>query len=54
MKQNRHSGNQIIAKLRQADVELRKGKKVSELCHVLEITEYSHSHRRPKFVRVPP
>ena len=32
MKQNRHTVEQIIAKLRRADVELGKGKKVPEVC----------------------
>ena len=38
MKQNRHSVDQIIAKLRRADVELGKGKKVPEVCKTLGIT----------------
>ena len=38
MKQNRHSVDQIIAKLCQADVDLGKGKKVPEVCKVLQIT----------------
>jgi hypothetical protein len=39
MKQQRHSVDQIIGKLRRTDVELGKGKKVPEVCQVLEITE---------------
>ena len=38
MKQKRHSVDQIISKLRKADVELGKGKKVPEVCKKLEIT----------------
>ena len=39
MKQKRNTTDQIIAKLRQADVELGKGKEVPEVCKSLEITE---------------
>ena len=49
MKQNRHSVDQIIAKLRQADVELGKGKKVPEVCKVLEVTEQTYYRWRQKY-----
>jgi hypothetical protein len=39
MKQKRHSVDQVIAKLRRADVELGKGQKVPEVCKLLGITE---------------
>ena len=42
MKQNRHTVDQIIAKLRRADVELGKGKKVPEICRLLEISEHTY------------
>jgi len=42
MKQKRHSVDQIISKLRKADVELSKGKKVSEVCKALEIAEQTY------------
>jgi putative transposase len=42
MKQNRHTVDQIIAKLRRADVELGKGKKVPEICRLLEVTEQTY------------
>jgi len=42
MKQNRHTVDQIIAKLRRADVELWKGKKVPEICRLLEVTEQTY------------
>ena len=42
MKQKRHTTNQIIAKLRQADVELGKGKKVPEVCKILEINTQTY------------
>jgi putative transposase len=42
MKQKRHSVDQIISKLRKADVELGQGKKVPEVCKALEITELTY------------
>ena len=39
MPQTRHTVDQIVAKLRQADVELGKGKKVPEICKMPEVTE---------------
>ena len=39
MLQKRHTVDPIVAKLRKADVELGKGKKVPEICKLLEITE---------------
>ena len=49
MKQNRHTVDQIIAKLRRADVELGKGKKVPEICRLLEISEHTYSRWRQKY-----
>ena len=46
MKQKRHTTDQIISKLRQADIELGKGKKVPEVCKLLEITEQTYHVRR--------
>ena len=42
MKQNRHTVDQIIAKLRRADVELGQGKKVPEVCKQLQISEHTY------------
>ena len=39
MSQKRHTVDQIIAKLRRADVLLGKGTKVPELCKQLEVAE---------------
>ena len=39
MSQKRHSVDQIIAKLPRADIDLGKGKKVPEVCRLLEVTE---------------
>jgi putative transposase len=49
MKQQRHSVEQIIAKLRQADVELGKNRKVPEVCKILEITEQTYYRWRQKY-----
>jgi putative transposase len=49
MKQQRHSVEQIIAKLRRADVALGKDRKVPEICKLLEITEQTYYRWRQKF-----
>lgn len=49
MKQKRHSVDQVIAKLRRADVELGKGHKVPEVCKLLEITEQTYYRWRQKY-----
>jgi len=49
MKQNRHSVDQIISKLRRADVELGKGKKVPEVCKTLGITGQTDYRWRQKY-----
>ena len=49
MKQNRHTVDQIIAKLRRADVELGKGKKVSEVSRLLEVSEHTYYRWRQKY-----
>ncbi len=42
MPQKRHTVDQIVSKLRKADVEFGKGKKVPEVCKLLEITEQTY------------
>ena len=49
MSQKRHSIDQIISKLRRADVELGKGKKVPEVCKLLSITEQTYYRWRQKY-----
>ena len=49
MKQNRHTADQVILKLRRADVELGKNKKVAEICRLLEITEQTYYRWRQKY-----
>lgn len=45
----RHSAEQIVAKLRQADVDLGKGSKVPELCKQLGISEQTYYRWRQKY-----
>jgi putative transposase len=44
----RHSAEQIVAKLRQADVELGKGLRVPEVCKQLGISEQTYYRWRTK------
>ncbi len=55
MSQKRHTVDQIIAKLRRADVFLGKGAKVPEVCKQLAVSEqtyyrWRHGHRREALV----
>jgi len=54
MPQKRHSVDQVIAKLRRADVELGKGKKVPEVCKLIEITEQTYYRWRQKYGSMQP
>jgi len=45
----RHSPEQIVAKLRHADVELGKGLKVPAVCRQLEISEQTYYRWRTKY-----
>ena len=45
----KHSGPQIVAKLRQADVLLGRGKTVPEACKDLEISEQTYYRWRQKY-----
>ena len=49
MKQKHHSVDQIVSKLRKADVDLGKGKKVPEVCKELEVTEQTYYRWRQKY-----
>ena len=49
MSRQRHSVDQIIGKLRQADVELGQGKTVEEACRALEITVQTYYRWRQKY-----
>jgi len=41
--------DQIVAKLRKADVELGKGKKVPEICKLQKVTEQTYCRWRQKY-----
>lgn len=45
----RHSPEQIVAKLRKADVELGKGLKVPEVCRRLGVSEQTYYRWRTKY-----
>jgi len=49
MKGSRHTTEQIIEKLRQADVALGKKQRVPEICKALEITEQTYYRWRQKY-----
>jgi len=48
MKQ-RHSGPQVVAKLRQADVLIGQGKSVPEVCREIEVSEQTYYRWRQKY-----
>jgi putative transposase len=45
----RYRPEQIVEKLRQADVELGQGRTVKEVCRVLEITQQTYYRWRQKY-----
>ena len=45
----RYKPEQIVAKLRQADVELGKGMTVKEVCRRIEVTEQTYYRWRQKY-----
>ena len=45
----RHSGEQIVAKLRQADIQLGKGLRVPEVCKQLGVSEQTYYRWRTKY-----
>ena len=45
----RYSAEQIVVKLRQADVDLGKGLKVPEVCKALGISEQTYYRWRTKY-----
>ncbi len=49
MSMKRHTTDQIIAKLRRADQELGQGKKVPEVCRILEINVQTYYRWRQKY-----
>lgn len=49
MGRKRHSAEEIIHKLRRADVELAKGQSVPAVCKLLEVTEQTYYRWRREF-----
>ena len=45
----RHSGAQVVAKLRQADVLIGQGKSVPEVCRQIEVSEQTYYRWRQKY-----
>jgi transposase-like protein len=45
----KHSGPQIVAKLRQADVLIGQGKTVPEVCREIEVSEQTYYRWRNKY-----
>ena len=49
MASKRHDAAQIIAKLREAEVELGRGKKTGEVCRKLGVTEQTYYRWRKEY-----
>ena len=49
MPRKRHSTEQVIAKLREADVQLSKGVSVGEICRALGISEHTYYRWRKEY-----
>jgi transposase-like protein len=49
MSRKRHSAEEIVSKLRQADVELGRGKSVVEVCRLLGVTEPTYYRWRKEY-----
>ncbi len=47
--QKRHSVEQIVSRLRQADISLGKGQKVPEICRELGVSEQTYYRWRQKY-----
>ncbi len=45
----KHTGPQIVAKLRQADVLIGQGKSVSEVCREIEVSQQTYYRWRQKY-----
>ncbi len=45
----KHSGPQVVAKLRQADVLIGQGKSVPEVCREIEVSEQTYYRWRQKY-----
>jgi len=52
--QKKHSGPQIVAKLRESDRLLGQGKTMSEVCKEIEVTEATYYRWRQKYAGMSP
>ncbi len=50
----RYTGNQIVAKLRQADVLIGKGKTVPKVCREIEVSQQTYYRWRQKYGSMSP
>ena len=48
-RQKKHSGPQIVAKLRQADILIGQGKTIPELCKEIDVTDATYYRWRQKY-----
>ena len=48
-KQKRHNAEEVIAKLREADVELAQGLSVAQVCRKLEVSEHTYYRWRKEY-----
>ena len=49
MKRSRYGAEQVVAKLREADIELGKGVSVEQVCRKLEVSEQTYYRWRQKY-----
>ena len=49
MARRRHTAEQIIHKLREAEIDLSKGRTVGEICKKLEVTEQTYYRWRKEY-----
>ena len=49
MPRKRYTSEQIISKLREAEVELARGKKIPQVCKQLEVTEQTYYRWRKEY-----
>jgi len=49
MARKRHSAEEIVNKLRRADVELAKGTSVAQVCKLIEVTEQTYYRWRKEY-----
>ena len=47
MKRRRHTPEQIVRKLREADRQLAEGREIPEVCKALEVSEATYHRWRP-------